>query len=406
MQSRFQLLLPRRVDALADDGDARLALGQRHHLLRRGHRERGAIEGIGDGGRGEILRLASLAQDDTGGGRLDCGKGAGVEKGAEGGDVGWGGATAAADNGSAGVQDRFHGPGKLVGSHIEDRFAVLDARQSGVALGHDEGAVVRRKLFHERRQLHGPQRAVEPHGRGAQSRQRRGGDGRRRAEEGPAVLAEGHGGEHRQRRAFHRSEHGSLGFQQVGHGFHDDEIAARRLGGAGLFGEDIEGLVEGEGAQRLEQGAGRSDVAGHERRSGRPRVGRSRRVHLGHRGIGARELQAVGAEGVGGDAVGAGFHVLALDGHDGLRMREVQQVRHLVDGMEASGLNKRAHAAVEQQVGAPGQSLGQAVVGHGELTRGCHSRSFLGHAGRMNRQQDKWSSALLPGRNLARGTGR
>ena len=222
----------------------------------------------------------------------------------------------------------------------------------------------------------------------------------------PAVLAEGHGGEHRQRRAFHRSEHGSLGFQQVGHGFHDDEIAARRLGGAGLFGEDIEGLVEGEGAQRLEQGAGRSDVAGHERRSGRPRVVRSRRVHLGHRGIGARELQAVGAEGVGGDAVGAGFHVLALDGHDGLRMREVQQVRHLVDGMEASGLNKRAHAAVEQQVGAPGQSLGQAVVGHGELTRGCHSRSFLGHAGRMNRQQDKWSSALLPGRNLARGTGR
>ena len=265
---------------------------------------------------------------------------------------------------------------------------------------------MRRELPHERCQLRRPQRAVEPHGRGAERRQRRGGDGRRRAEEGPAVLAEGHGGEHRQRRAFHRSEHGSLGFQQVGHGFHDDEIAARRLGGAGLFGEDIEGLVEGEGAQRLEQRAGRPDVAGHQRRSGRPRVGRSRRVHLGHRGIGARELQAVGAEGVGGDAVGASFHVLTLDGYDGLGVREVQQIRHRVDGMETGRLDESAHAAIEQQVGAAGQGLGQMGIGHGELTRGCHSKSFLERAGRTYRQRGKWSSALLPGRNLDRGTGR
>ena len=87
-------------------------------------------------------------------------------------------------------------------------------------------------------------------------------------------------------------------------------------------------------------------------------------------------------------------------------MREVQQVRHLVDGMEASGLNTRAHAAIEQQVGAAGQGLGQMGIGHGELTRGCHSKSFLERAGRTYRQRGKWSSALLPGRNLDRGTGR
>ena len=149
--------------------------------------------------------------------------------------------------------------------------------------------------------------------------------------------------------------------------------------------------------------AGRPDVAGHQRRSGRPRVGRSRRVHLGHGSAGVRELQAVGVERVGGDAVGASFHVLTLDGYDGLGVREVQQIRHRVDGMETGRLDESAHAAIEQQVGAAGQGLGQMGIGHGELTRGCHSKSFLERAGRTYRQRGKWSSALLPGRNLDRG---
>ena len=305
-------------------------------------------------------------------------------------------AAAAAYDRGTGIQDRFHGLGKFVRAHVEDGLAILNAGQACVGLRHDEGAVVRRELPHERRQLHRPERAVESHGRGAERRQRRGGDGRRRAEEGAAVLAESHGGEHRQRRTFHRSEHGGLGFQQVGHGFHDDEIAAGRLGGAGLFGEDVEGLVEGEGSQRLEQRAGRPDVAGHQRRPGRPRVGRGRRVHLGHGSAGVRELQAVGVERVGGDAVGASFHILTLNGYDGLGVREVQQIRHRMDGMESSGLDEGAHAAVEQQVGAASQGLGQVGVGHGELTRGCHSRSFLRRAGRTYRRRGRWSSASPP----------
>ena len=163
-----------------------------------------------------------------------------------------------------------------------------------------------------------------------------------------------------------------------------------------MFGEDVEGLVEGEGSQRLEQRAGRPDVAGHQRRPGRPSVGRGRRVHLGHGSAGVRELQAVGVERVGGDAVGASFHILTLNGHDGLGVREVQQIRHRVDGMEPSGLDESAHAAIEQQVGAPGQGLGQVGVGHGELTRGCHSRSFLRRAGRTYRRRGRWSSVSPP----------
>lgn len=60
LQSGLQLLFPRRVDALADNGDARLALGQRRHLLRRGHREGRTITQVGDAGHREALRLALL----------------------------------------------------------------------------------------------------------------------------------------------------------------------------------------------------------------------------------------------------------------------------------------------------------------------------------------------------------
>ena len=140
LQSRFQLLLPRRVDALADDGDARLALGQRHHLLRRGHREGRTITQVGDAERREALRLALLPPSNTGrsgargnscrrgGHRSVCWNGDGCNRGerphiderAQSSNmVGRRAAAAAYDRGT-GIHDRFHGLGKFVRAHVED----------------------------------------------------------------------------------------------------------------------------------------------------------------------------------------------------------------------------------------------------------------------------------------------
>lgn len=68
-------------------------------------------------------------------------------------------AAAAAYDRGTGIHDRFHGLGKFVRAHVEDGLAILNAGQARVGLRHDEGAVVRRELPHERRQLRRPEQS-------------------------------------------------------------------------------------------------------------------------------------------------------------------------------------------------------------------------------------------------------
>ena len=62
-------------------------------------------------------------------------------------------------------------------------------------------------------------------------------------------------------RVLDGGEDGSLGLAQVGHGLDDDEVAARRIRGTHLLGEQIVGVVEGEGTEGSYQLPCRPDVA-------------------------------------------------------------------------------------------------------------------------------------------------
>ena len=282
------------------------------------------------------------------------------------------GAAAAAHHGGARVQNGLHGPGEVRRSHIEHRAPVHHVRQPRVGLGHEQAAGMWGRLGRQGRQLVGAERAVEAHRRRAQRRQRGGRDGRCGAEEGAAVLPEAHGGEHGQRGLLHGGEHGRLRLQKIGHGLHHNEVAAGRLGRPGLLGEDVVGLVKGEAAQRLEQTARGADIPGHERSAGRAGHLGSRRVHLGHRRPRAGQLQSVRAEGVGGDALGARLHVLALDGRDLVGVRQVQKIGVLVHLRQPRLLHERAHAAVEEQEVLAGERPSQQVAFHPYLARESH----------------------------------
>lgn len=94
----------------------------------------------------------------------------------------------------------------------------------------------------------------------------------------------------------------ALGFEQVGEGFEKDEIAAGCAGGAGLLGEDIVGLLEAELPERGKQRPGRTDVTGNERCSRITCDLGCGCVELVDARVMIRELEAVRAEGIGGDA--------------------------------------------------------------------------------------------------------
>ncbi len=347
LNGRAQLLLPRGVDTLADDRHLSSARGQTRHLLSARHRESGPIGGCAG---------APIAQQAR-----------------QSGDVRRRGATAAAHHGRARIQNGRHSPREVLRPHVEHRAPILYPRQPRVGLGHEQAPGERRRLGCQGCQLVGAERAVEAHRRRAQRRQRGCGDSRRSAEEGAAVLPEAHGGEHGQRGLLHGGEHGRLRLQQIGHGLHHDEIAAGRLGRSGLLSEDVVGLVEGEAAQGCEQAARGTDIPGNQRRAGGPGHLDRRRVHLGHRRPRSRQLQAVRAEGVGGDALGTRFHVLVLDGGDLVGMRQVQHIGVLVHLRQPRLLHEGAHAAVEEQEVLASERPPQQVAFHPHLTRESHS---------------------------------
>ena len=173
-----------------------------------------------------------------------------------------------------------------------------------------------------------------------------GGNGGCRAHEGAAILAEGHRHEDRQWRVVEAGEQRRLGFEQIGEGLEKDEVAAGCAGGAGLLGEDIVGLLEAELPERGKQRPGRTDVTGNERCSRITCDLGCGCVELVDARVMIRELEAVRAEGIGGDAIAARLDIPALQGAYVACVREVEEVRHIVDLREARLLDEASHAAI------------------------------------------------------------
>ena len=252
-----------------------------------------------------------------------------------------------ADDASPGFQDGAHGLCESCGIDIVDRGTIFgDAWESRIGLHHEWAAGVRGHLRDERRDLAWAERAVDANGRGTERGERGGGNGGCRAHEGTTILAEGHRHEDRQRRVVEAGEQRRFGFEQIGEGFEKDEVATSCAGGAGLFGEDIVGLLEAEFPKRGKQRSGRTDVTGNKRCSRITRDLGCGCVELIDARVMIREFEAVRVEGVGGDAIATCFDIAALQGAYVVCVREVEEVRHIVDLREARLLDEASHAAI------------------------------------------------------------
>ena len=156
-----------------------------------------------------------------------------------------------------------------------------------------------------------------------------------------------------------------------GHGLDPDDVGAALGERLGLLGEGGGTLGDGEGAERLEQLAGRADVAGdHDLAAlaGALGVGDAagdaggQLVQLGDAVLGLVQLQAIAraAEAVGEDDVGAGRDHGAVQGLDAVDMLDVPQLRR-VAGEQAHVEQVGAGGAIGQQVGPLREQAGEAI---------------------------------------------
>ncbi len=122
-----------------------------------------------------------------------------------------------------------------------------------------------------------------------------------------------------------------------------------------LLGEDLDALLVRERAERCEQLTGGADAAGDGDRTagliGGPAGDRhGGGVELGHPGVEIVEGQAeaVAAEGVGEDDVGAGVDEAAMDLFDQVGLLDIEQLRTTA-AFEAEGEESGAHGSVGDQ---------------------------------------------------------
>ena len=338
-QGLLHLLLTRGVDALADD--AHLARRQGHEPLGTGHGK----------------PVADLA-----GHRRPPG-----EKPALPARVGGGGAAAAADDGDAGVQHDAHGLAVLLGAHVKDGDAVLDAREPGVCLHHDGALCPRQHALDERHEVVGAERAVDTHGVGAQRGERHRGHLGRGAQKRPSVPRKRHGHEGGQVGVLPHGQECGLSLGKVCHGLDDEEVRAGGGGGTSLAGKQLVGVVEGQRAHGLQELPGGADVRGD--------VAGPRPAGTGHGGIEdllhrrrRAELVLVSAKGVGGDHVCAGGHIGGVNPRHLFGVSEAEKLGQLAGG-KAALLELRTHGAVEHEEVLSVEDALQIVVGHAQAPR-------------------------------------
>ena len=331
-QGLLHAALARGVDALADD--AHVSGRQAHQALRACDREVAAHVARGGGAAGKEVPLAR--------------------------DVCRRGAAAAAHHRDAGVQHVTHGLAVLRGLDVVERDAVLHVGKAGVCLRHHRHAGPRQHAAHQRRHVLGAKRAVDAHDVGAERAEGLRRDLRRGAQEGAAVLVEGHGAEYGQVGALLCREHGRFGLCEVRHGLDDEQVRARGVGRAHLLRKQLVRVVERQRAHGFEERAGGADVRGDVARAGGLCAGDGGREDLLHRGR-VPQLGCARAKGVGGDDLGARLHVRLVDLGYLPRVGEAQKLWHLA-GRKAARLQLRAHGAVEQQEVLPREHAAQVVV--------------------------------------------
>ena len=327
-QRRLQLLLARRVDALADED----------RVVKRDFD--GARAGRDDGA-GSEWRVAR--------GTLWAQRG---ERLVDGGEMRGRRAAAAADDCRAGRDERGDVPREGVGADGEDGAPVHDLRQPRVRLDGNRQRRDGGEALDVGQHLVGPEAAVEPERVDAQAAQERGDAVHVRARQKLAVCAERDGREDRQVAVLLCGEHGGLEFVEVAHRFDDDKIRARARAKADLLGERVVGRVERAVACRFQEAPRRPDVERHEmavaRRAGRiAREADAGGDHVRKRCV-AVVLGGICAEGVGVDDVRPGGEIRRVDGADVVRAREVPELRRFA-GPEALRLKLGAHAAVEEK---------------------------------------------------------
>ena len=359
-QGLLEALLARGIDALADNVGVGLACLHDQRLLCAAH--------------GKGMRVAALRGH----------RGARAYESADAGDVVRRGAAAATHNGGTRVEQGLGCMRVGLGVDVVEGTAVLDARQARVRLHHEGHAGKGRHAREQGCERVGAQRAVDAHSLHAQRRQRHGADLGTRAQEGAAVLAERHGGHHGQLGALKAGKHRRLSLEQVGHGLDDEEVGAGSLGGTGLLGKEVVRLVKVHGAQGLEQSANGADVGSHVAGARLARARDGGCEHVLHAG-GVAQLVSVGTERVGRDDVGTRLHIGAMDGRDGLGMREVEQLGQLA-GLEARLLQHGAHRPVEHEELLAGEDATQEGIGCAEAV----GRHGIPHSGITQMAGQRW----------------
>ncbi len=206
-------------------------------------------------------------------------------------------------------------------------------------------------LGYDGEHLGGAEAAIDPHSTNAESREDYGSNFRGRAQEGAAVLLEGHRDEDGQVRVLARRKDGCFRLEKIAHGLNGDEIASRLFCGDGLLGKDVICLVKRHGAYGRQKGPSWSDIAGDIARSRSAGVPCGGGIDLLHR-VGTLKLFPVGVEGVRGDHLGTCVDVLTVDGGDKLGMGHVDHVGTGVWNGNAGCLDHGSHGAVLDKEGA------------------------------------------------------
>ena len=269
--------------------------------------------------------------------------------------------------------------GHLGGGGVVVELVAMDDGQAGVRLGEQEQPLgpVRDHLLHHRLHVVDAAAAVGADTGHAHLGERLHRLGRRDAHHRVPVGVEAERDDHLEiGRHLMGCAHDRLGLGQVAHRLGQDQVGARARERLDLLGERRLGVLRRQRPQRLDQLAGRADVARDQhaelvRHAARDpdRGGVDVGDPIAETGHG--QAWRRGAEGVGGDEHRARGRVVAVDRGDRLGPLQIPALTRFA-GLEARALQHRPHRPVEKGT-APGRDqFAQARAFGRRHRRGCY----------------------------------
>ena len=305
----------------------------------------------------ELLRWVEVDRDrGRGAGALDPGGGRDrLQRGTHGRDVRRRGAATAADVGHPEVGG-LAGEGREVfrGGEVEEP-TLNPRRKAGVGLARQrKPGLLAHGLQHLKGDL-GPDPAVDADDVDARPLQRLDHLAGFLRAQGEAVFGERHLGHDRQVGRVSRGGDRGQEFGQVGEGLQHQEVGPAFEEGCDLFFEGRRRLGDADAPDRLELLADRADRAGQEDRLAGDLAGLASQLDRPNVDVTnpaveamAGELDAVGAEGIGLDQLGAGGNVRSVDFLDDFGLREIEFVEGTLEA-DAARVELGAHGPVAQQ---------------------------------------------------------